>query len=183
MDNVSRASGIEDEGGVELARAVETLIDATRGARLSCVVDHHHKKGNDSLENKSRGGTGVAGAMDVNLELTRVGDWTSRRRTLSARGRLQATIWEKTIELTEDGKDYRLVEEPTTQTTDDAEAMLLHDRMTLAGLAREHGGKVTARQYAGAIRKSKDTAARRLDALADAGYATKEPAGNRDFPR
>jgi hypothetical protein len=171
VDNVSRATSVEDENGVEFARAVEILIDAARAAGLTCVLDHHHKKGKDRLENKSRGSTGVAGAMDVNLEMSHVGDWTSRRRKLNARGRLRATIWEKTVELNEAGTDYAVVAdgEAERDTEAEREAEQLGDLVLLRALASENGGSVTSRQFADRVRVSRSTAERRLRELAETG--------------
>jgi hypothetical protein len=106
VENVSRSAGIDDEAGVELARAVEKLADACRAARLTLLFDHHHKKGRDSVENMSRGGTALAGATDANLEIVRVGKQGSRRRKLTCTGRMRATNWEMVIELSEDGREY-----------------------------------------------------------------------------
>lgn len=90
VDNISRAAGIEDENGTEMARACEQLIDRAREHGIACILDHHHKKGGSALEDKSRGGTALAGAVDINVEMVRSNDWTSRTRTLSARGRPQS---------------------------------------------------------------------------------------------
>ncbi len=45
VDNVSRAAGIEDEAGVELARAAEYLGEQAKALGISVVIDHHHKGG------------------------------------------------------------------------------------------------------------------------------------------
>ena len=173
VDNISRATGVEDESGPELARAVEKLADRIRAAGLAGIVDHHHKKGEARLEDKSRGNTALAGAMDVNVELERVGGWTSRRRKVSARGRLRSTIWQRGIELSEDGRDY-FVADTTDERVEEQDAQLLHDRFVLAGMP----DGATARTFAVAIgldpekladrRKAK----RRLDMLAEEGHAT-----------
>jgi hypothetical protein len=117
VDNISRAAGVDDEAGVELARAGELLSTATKAAGLSAWIDHHHKKGHDKLENKSRGGTALAGACENNIEMEQTGPWDSRVRKLSSRGRVGATRWQRSIALSADSTDYEEVagkHEPTT---------------------------------------------------------------------
>jgi hypothetical protein len=181
VDNISRATGIEDEASPELARAVEFLADSAKAVGLALLVDHHHKKGRDSLENLSRGNTALAGAFDNNIEIVKVrnGGWLSRKRKLSSFGRMRATNWEKVIELTEDGRDYLVHDgdEDETEGADEEAGRLIFDRLKLTELATAHGGAVTARQFAEAINKSKDTAARRLDDLFAQGFAVKDESG------
>lgn len=111
VDNIARATGAtnEDENGRNLAKAAEKLGELAQAAGLTLWIDHHHRKGAGQLEDKSRGGTALSGACDVNVEIERIGDWTSRARRISARGRLSATVWEQTITLAEDGRSYRAV--------------------------------------------------------------------------
>lgn len=109
VDNVSRAAGIEDESGPELGHRAAELADSLRARGIAGIIDHHHKKGAGNIADKSRGGTALAGAMDVNVEMEAVGGTGSRQRKLTARGRLRATNWERTIELSVDGTDYAQV--------------------------------------------------------------------------
>ncbi len=103
---------------------------------------------------------------------------SSRKRKLSARSRVRATIWEKTVELSADGTSYRSKDGADAGAPeDDQEATLLYDAMKLAEVAAEHEGQVTARQFAEALGKSKDTAVCRLDALVAEGSATKDESG------
>jgi hypothetical protein len=172
VDNVSRSAGVEEEGGVELARAVELLQDACRAAGLALLLDHHHKKGRGAIEDKSRGGTGLAGAMDVNVELERVGGLASRRRRLTARGRLRATNWQRVFELTDDGRDYVEVEDTGEASDDREEETRMVDSMLLAQLGAEGA---TAEGFASIIGMGERTARRRLKALVDAGLASMSP--------
>lgn len=108
LDNVSRTSRADndDESGVRFARRVEALADAATEAGLTLIVDHHNRKSGGKTEDRFRGGTALPGAMDNIINIERSGEWTSRRRVLSSRGRLQNTIWERTIELTPAFDDY-----------------------------------------------------------------------------
>jgi AAA domain len=170
-DNVSRTAGIEDEAGTELARAVEYLSDRVRGNRIAAWVDHHHKKGAGSDEDKSRGSTSIGGALDVNLDMFRIkGKPKSRERKLTARGRMRATIWEKFIELNEEGTDYALCGKPAEPQRDEAdEQKALMDRMKLVELC-----ETTRREFATKLGVSDSTARNRLDALVEEGHATVE---------
>ncbi len=107
VDNISRAASIDEEAGTELARALEYLQDRARKYGVAVLADHHHKKGNAADEDKSRGGTGIAGAADINVEMFRAGtDWEAPERRLTSRGRVRATNWERWVTLSEDGRDY-----------------------------------------------------------------------------
>jgi hypothetical protein len=169
IENVSRVAGIEDEAGVELARAVEFLADGIRAAGLTGILDHHHRKARGPIEDMSRGSTSIAGATDVNLDVVRVGGPTSCRRKLTSTGRLRATIWQKVIELSEDGTSYEGV---LDNADDDTE--VLFDRWKLG----ETPDGVTARTFAASLglddpagdyarRKAKA----RLDRLVEGGFA------------
>jgi hypothetical protein len=165
VDNASRSAGIKDEGGVEFARAVETLQDACREAGLTLIIDVHHKKGRDDIENKTRGGTGVQGAVDINVEIERVGGRASRQRRLTAFGRVRSTQWVKVIELSEDGREYALTSE--AEEIDAAELTQLADQMKL----RECAKPVTVKEFAELLGVTPDTARRRLRNLVDNGTA------------
>jgi hypothetical protein len=170
VDNTSRAARITDEGGTEFARAVETLIDACRAAGLTLIIDVHHKKGRDSIENKTRGGTGVQGAVDINVEVERVGARSSRRRKLTAFGRVQATHWEKVIELSEDGTEYTLAnDEPETVDVETQTAF------TDAVKLRDCTEPITAEAFGEMIGVKKGQAINRLRVLEDNGVAIKHP--------
>lgn len=170
VDNVSRSAGIEDEAGTEMSRAVELLSDACRASGLALVIDHHHKKGRAAIEDKSRGGTALAGAMDINVDLVRDGGLDSRKRKLVARGRLRATNWTRVFELTEDGADYIEVEDEGGDGDDRALMdVLLFTRMA----ARE---PVTAEDFRSQISvKAVRTAQRRLAVLVERGSAVQVP--------
>ncbi len=167
VDNISRAAGVEDEAGVELARAAEVLGDEARVAGLTTIIDHHHKKGAGRLDDKSRGGTALAGACDNNVEMVRVGGWDSRVRKLSSRGRLSATIWEQTVALQQDGKGYDSV-------ADDTQPQTLKERLRLGKLSAAGDAGMTAAEFAAAINSSNDTARRVLDDFASKGWAAED---------
>ena len=143
VDNLSRAAGIEDEAGTELARALEHLMDRARGASLAVLIDHHHKKGHDAIENKSRGSTSIAGATDINVEMVRDGHRGSRRRKLSAQGRLRVSNWERIVELSDDGREYRAADKDgANEIGADAQRAFM-DRVALGEL----GGRATVADF------------------------------------
>jgi len=170
VDNTSRAAGITDEGGVEFARAVETLIDACRTAGLTLIIDVHHKKGRDDIENKTRGGTGLQGAVDINVEVVRLGSRDSRRRKLTAFGRLQATHWERVIELSMDGAEYTLAENEPESVDPETQTAFLD-----AAKLRECGKPVTAEAFGEMVGVKKGQAINRLKVLVDDSVAIKYP--------
>ena len=178
IDNTSRSAGIQDEGGVEFARAVEFLQEACRNAGLTLTIDVHHKKGRDSIENKTRGGTGVQGAVDINLEIERVGG--TRKRKLTAFGRVRATHWVKTIELSEDGHEYELVDAEDADEVDADTQKRFHDAEAL----RRLGGPVTWQSFAAEVDvKTASTARNRLNTLVDEGLAVKHKGSGPDPDR
>jgi hypothetical protein len=150
VDNISRASGCEDEAGTELARAAEYLADCARAVGATTILDHHHRKASGRLEDKSRGGTALAGACDNNIELERVGDWESRVRAVSSRGRMAATIWQRQIALSDDRRSYeRVTESDEPQKADDRHRLrLLHDAPD--GLTRAEFQALTGLSKSGA---------------------------------
>jgi hypothetical protein len=159
IDNISRSAGVEDEAGMEMARACETFMDMVQSRGLAGIIDHHHRKASGSPEDMSRGTTALAGATDVNVEMFRdkKGGWMSRRRRLVARGRTRATIWEKWVELSEDGKSYEVTE-------GGAEHQLTAD---FGVLALQLGGETTAKEFSKARGLSLNMAKRRLMALVE----------------
>jgi hypothetical protein len=166
IDNFSRAAGVEEEAGTELARAAEWVGDLARAGGITLLLDHHHKKGAGKTEDKSRGGTAFAGACDNNIEIVRVGDWTSRTRKLSSRGRLSSTIWEKTIQLTEDWR-YEIVGDG---------GLPERERVRIEQLQSIPGG-VTSAEYAELIGVSRQAAQKVLDEFVTQGRATKDTSG------
>jgi putative DNA primase/helicase len=145
VDNVSRATETEDESGTELGRKVELLADLAKPHGLAVLVDHHHRKSGGKVGDRSRGGTALAGACENNVELEHRGDWESRERHLSSRGRVEATIWEKRIVLSSDGADY------AEATGEDFRVRVLRER-----------DQWTVKGFADAIDRSEDVARRWL---------------------
>lgn len=174
VDNISRASWTDDENGVELGRRLEVLQDQLRVAGLAALVDHHHKKGAGAIEDKSRGGTALAGACDVNIDMVRQGGHDSRTRKVTSLGRRRATTWTRIVELSEDGRTY--VGHATSQdddatTTDRAAERLLMDKIALTQL-----GETTVTEFMRRIGLSKNPARNRLEALVAGGHATVDKA-------
>jgi AAA domain-containing protein len=175
VDNVSRAAAIEDESGVELGRAVEPLQEACREAGLTLIIDAHHKKGRAGIEDKTRGGTALQGAVDINVEIERIGGQKSRKRKLTAFGRVRASHWQKVIELSEDGSEYTLASDDATESVDTETQHMFLDAETL----REYKEPITSEEFAAKVRTSKENARRRLNTLADAGLAKKHEGSGR----
>jgi hypothetical protein len=179
VDNIQRATGVEDESGVELATAVSPFADACRDAGIALLIDHHHKKGHDSAENMSRGGTALAGACDINIEMFKAGKgWTSRARNLMARGRVRTSNWTLTITLTDDERDYTI---DHFGTTDHEHAHLQPEPENPdAALLAQHPDGITVEQFAAIIGRAKSTAGNRLNTLVKQGLATVETTDNPD---
>jgi hypothetical protein len=112
LDNISRTARAEndDESGTGFARKVELLADAVKNAGMALIIDHHNRKSGGRTEDRFRGGTALPGAMDNHINIEHVGGWTDRRRKLSSRGRVRATIWEDVIELDAEGHEYSMVD-------------------------------------------------------------------------
>jgi hypothetical protein len=176
VDNVSRAAGVEDEAGLELGTAIGILSDAVRPHKLAALADHHHKKGRANIRDKSRGGTNAGGVVEVNLDMEPVSirNVLDRRRKLTALGRLRATVWVRTVELTADGTEYLEATEGDAQDLFAAfveaapTSVLEYDAKQLERL-----GEVTAKVYADKLDRSVETARKRLNALVEDGYAVK----------
>lgn len=163
VDNISRAAGVEDEAGTELARCIEELQDRCRANRIAAWIDHHHKKGSGRDEDKSRGSTSISGAADVNVDMFRKG---GRVRRMTSLGRVRATTWEKLIELNEDGTDYALVAEGESADEARAEADALADLTML-----RQRGEITIAEFERARGVSRASARRRLEELVAEGKA------------
>jgi Domain of unknown function (DUF3854)/AAA domain len=168
LDNISRTAGIEDEGGVEFARAVELFVDECRKHDLTPLADVHHKKGRDSIENKMRGGTALPGAVEVIIDITRIGGAESKKRKLNARGRVRATNWTKVIELNAEGNDY-FVPADTGDFEGVEGAHALDDILVLNGLDRD----VTVEEFAEERGIAPITARDHLKKLIEDGHVIK----------
>src|SRR5581483_4240028 len=171
VDNLSRAAGVEDENGVELSRRYEELADVCKANGLTLIVDHHHKKGPGGVRDKARGGTAFAGAVDVNIEMQRVGGEGSRRRKLTAFGRLRATNWVRTIELSEDGRDYAELAEREHDDAAEPEVSAADQRAWGDLQTFESRASWTADEFGEALGVSRVTAQRRLTGLVEREFA------------
>lgn len=103
IDNISAATGTEDEAGVELARKVEPLSRKAKEHHLAILYDRHQRKTAGKVEDRSRGGTALAGAVD---QIVAMEKGNERERKLVSWGRLWGHLWNKTIELSEDHDNY-----------------------------------------------------------------------------
>lgn len=103
IDNISAATGTEDENGVELARKVEPLGRKAKEYHLAVLYDRHQRKSSGKIEDLARGGTALAGAVDQIIAMEKGAD---RERKLTSWGRLWESNWSKTVELNEDHTDY-----------------------------------------------------------------------------
>ncbi len=165
QDNISRAAGVEDEAGTELARAAETLSDECKAAGLTLIFDHHHKKGGAAIEDKSRGGTALSGMTDNNVESVRSGGVMARFRKITCVGRLSGTIWEKVIVLDDGDRSYTLV-------SDDEQPQDAAGRARLEKLRDAGEAGVTVPAFAKLIDASDDTARRVLNEWVEEEKAT-----------
>jgi hypothetical protein len=179
VDNVSRAAGVEDEAGLELGTAIGILSDAVRPHKLAVLADHHHKKGRANIRDKSRGGTNAGGVVEVNLDMEPVSirNVLDRRRKLTAIGRIRATVWVRTIELTEDGTEYMEATADHAAAPQDLFTAMVGPAPTSVleydAKQLERLGEVTAKVYADKLNRSVETARKRLNALVEDGYAVK----------
>ena len=107
IDNISSATGTEDENGVELARKVEPLGRLVKEHQMALLFDRHQRKSAGAWEDVSRGGTALAGAVDQIVGIFKAPE---RERNLKSRGRLWHHNWERTIELNEEHTSYRDLE-------------------------------------------------------------------------
>lgn len=103
IDNISAATGTEDEAGVELARKVEPLARKAKEHGLAILYDRHQRKTAGKVEDRSRGGTALAGAVD---QIVAMEKGNERERKLVSWGRLWGHLWNRTVELNEDHNAY-----------------------------------------------------------------------------
>lgn len=103
VDNISSATGTEDENGVELARKVEPLSRKAKEHHMAVLYDRHQRKGAGKVEDLARGGTALGGAVD---QIVAMGKGNERERRLESWGRLWRHHWSRTVELAEDHSYY-----------------------------------------------------------------------------
>lgn len=104
VDNISSATGVDDENGVALARSVEPLTQKAKEHNIALLYDRHQRKSGGQVEDLSRGGTALAGAVDQIVAMMKA---DGNERKLKSWGRLWHHNWERTVELTEDHRDFR----------------------------------------------------------------------------
>lgn len=179
IDNLARATGVTggEENDNTLGRLVGELGEKAKAAGLAVLLNHHHKKGAGSgIWDKSRGGTALAAACDVNVEMEEVGGPDDRRRRLSSRGRLRDTCWVRGVALSGDGGSYTEADVPNATTGRADKRAQVHqvDLMMLRGQA----APVTARAFADLLGLSTVNAGKsHLDKLVTEGAATKDTYG------
>jgi hypothetical protein len=103
IDNISSATGVDDENGVALARSVEPLAQKAKEHGIAVLYDRHQRKSGGQVEDVSRGGTALAGAVD---QIVAMFKGNERERKLTSWGRLWGHNWKRTVELTEAHDDY-----------------------------------------------------------------------------
>lgn len=103
IDNISSATGVDDENGVALARSVEPLTQKAKEFELALLYDRHQRKSGGQVEDLSRGGTALAGAVDQIVAMLKA---DGNERKLKSWGRLWEHNWDRTVELTEDHRDF-----------------------------------------------------------------------------
>lgn len=103
IDNISAATGTDDEAGVELARKVEPLARKAKEHHFAILYDRHQRKTAGKVEDLSRGGTALAGAVD---QIVAMSKGNERERKLDSWGRLWGHLWSRTVELSEDHSEY-----------------------------------------------------------------------------
>jgi hypothetical protein len=103
IDNISSAAGVDDENGVALARSVEPLAQKAKEHGIAVLYDRHQRKSGGQVEDLSRGGTALAGAVDQIVVMLKGNE---RERKLTSWGRLWGHNWARTVELTEGHDDY-----------------------------------------------------------------------------
>lgn len=103
IDNISSATGVDDENGVALARAVEPLAQKAKEHKIAVLYDRHQRKSAGQVEDLSRGGTALAGAVDQIVAMLKGNE---RERKLTSWGRLWGHNWQRTVELSETHDDY-----------------------------------------------------------------------------
>lgn len=183
LDNFSRRAGVEKEEGTELSLRLAEIADPCKAHGLALVIDHHHRKSGGDVRDRSRGGTSFAGAADVNVEMVRTpeNDDATRKRALTAIGRMRASRWQKVIELTEDGRDYAVTKDGAPERSDVDEDRREADLLSvLASLS--FSGPATAKEMAERLSFSVKKTERLLKMAHVRGQATRDrPASNMAF--
>lgn len=112
IDTLSRHWGIDDENdNAKVERAMGPLIAIARGTGASLLLVHHTRKSGGSGGAASRGGGAIVGAVDIILELDRVGrgDKTNKRKieSYSRYGETPGRDEPMVIQLSEEGYVYK----------------------------------------------------------------------------
>jgi hypothetical protein len=103
--------GADENGAAAMIAALAPLQRLT-AAGLAVLILHHPRKDSKSSDPEPRGSGALPGFVDVLIDLDEprvVGD---RRRRVRAVSRFEETPGERLIELTADGTDYTVIENP-----------------------------------------------------------------------
>ena len=110
IDPLARIAGVHDEAGNELGERVDEASRLAQHANLAVTLIHHNNKGTGRQAiDRIRGSTSLTAAVDVIIQIDPAGKGKTRKRKLTAIGRVRETNWERTIELCENNRSYRLV--------------------------------------------------------------------------
>lgn len=123
IDTLSRHWNIEDENNNAMVEGVlNPLIAVVRKTGCAVVLIHHTRKSGGSGGVASRGGSALVGAVDVILEMARVGKDRTTKRRLEGYSRYKGTPDDIIIQLTDDG--YIVAKDDFDMEADDPSAGL-----------------------------------------------------------
>jgi hypothetical protein len=173
-----KAEAEKDAGAVQAA--MDALMEAAvRG--LAVLLIHHHRKAGGEDGAGLRGSGALLGAVDISIDLTRVGDdddlGTSRQRILNASSRWPDTPESMIVELVADGSGYTLISEGERA---EVKRQAVHAPI-LEALADAGKGKTTS-DLADELGIDRSNVSRSVNALVKAGEVVKAGAGLKGDP-
>ena len=178
IDDISRATGIESESDVDLARATEPFLSECIRVGITVILLMHQKKGRSSKRDAHRGTTALPAACNIVIGMFKDGGPKSHKRQLHSEGHYRSTFWTRGIEQNEAGTDYTAYEVADAEDDGNEQreaAERMSDHFKLSGM-----GSATVAEFALMIGKSRDTARGRLNQLVKAGKASKKRDGKAD---
>lgn len=181
IDDISRATGIESESDVDLARATEPFLSECIRVGITVILLMHQKKGRSSKRDAHRGTTALPAACNIVIGMFKDGGPKSHKRQLHSEGHYRSTFWTRGIEQNEAGTDYTAYEVADAEDDGNEQreaAERMSDHFKLSGM-----GSATVAEFALMIGKSRDTARGRLNQLVKAGKASKKRDGKADVYR
>ena len=173
-----KAEAEKDSGAVQAA--MDALMEAAaRG--LAVLLIHHHRKAGGEDGAGLRGSGALLGAVDIAVDLTRVGDdddpGTSRQRILNASSRWTDTPESMIVELMPDGGGYTLISEGERA---EVKRLAAHAPI-LEALADAVDGKTSA-DLVDALGINQSNVSRAVGALLAAGDVVRVGAGLKGDP-